>query len=41
MGLFKGTWMGIDIFVSSAVPTANGGADRAGGRLRPRRCGLG
>jgi hypothetical protein len=30
MGLFKGTWMGIDMFVSSAVPTANGGADRAG-----------
>jgi len=31
MGLFKGQWMGIDMFVSSAVPTANGGADRAGG----------
>lgn len=30
MGLYKGRWMGIDIFVSSAVPTANGGADRAG-----------
>ena len=28
---YKGRWMGIDIFVSSAVPTANGGADRAGG----------
>jgi hypothetical protein len=31
MGLFKGTYMGVDFFVSSAVPTANGGADRAGG----------
>ena len=31
MGLYKGNWMGMDIFVSSAVPTANGGADRAGG----------
>jgi hypothetical protein len=31
MGLYKGQWMGIDFFASSAVPTANGGADRAGG----------
>ncbi len=28
---FKGRWMGIDFFVSSAVPTANAAADRAGG----------
>ena len=28
---FKGQWLGIDFFVSSAVPTANAGADRAGG----------
>lgn len=27
---FKGRFMGIDFYVSSAVPTANGGADRAG-----------
>ena len=28
---FKGQWLGIDFFVSSAVPTANAAADRAGG----------
>lgn len=28
---YKGQWMGIDFYVSSSVPTANGGADRAGG----------
>lgn len=28
---YKGSWMGIDMYVSSEVPTANGGADRAGG----------
>lgn len=28
---FKGNYCGVDIFVSSKVPTANGGADRAGG----------
>jgi hypothetical protein len=28
---FKGRWLGVDFFSSSAVPTANGGADRAGG----------
>lgn len=27
---FKGQWMGIDFYVSSHVPTANAGADRAG-----------
>lgn len=30
-GLYKGRWMGIDFYVSSEVPTANAGADRAGG----------
>lgn len=28
---YKGQWLGIDFYVSSAVPTANAGADRAGG----------
>lgn len=28
---YKGQWMGIDVYVSSEVPTANAGADRAGG----------
>lgn len=28
---YKGRWMGIDVFVSSHVGTANAGADRAGG----------
>lgn len=28
---YKGSWMGIDFYVSSEVPTANAGADRAGG----------
>lgn len=32
-GAFKGRWMGIDFFTSSYVPTANAGADRAGGIL--------
>lgn len=27
---YKGNWMGVDIFTSSHVPTANAGADRAG-----------
>lgn len=28
---YRGQWMGVDIFSSSYVPTANAGADRAGG----------
>lgn len=28
---YRGNWMGVDIFSSSFVPTANAGADRAGG----------
>jgi len=31
LGAYKGRQFGIDFYVSSAVPTANGGADRAGG----------
>lgn len=31
MQSYKGRWMGIDFFVSSHCPTANAGADRAGG----------
>ena len=34
-GQYKGSWMGIDFFVSSLVPTANGGADRAGAIVAP------
>ena len=30
LGSYKGRWMGIDMFVSSYVPTANAAADRAG-----------
>ena len=30
LGSYKGRYMGIDFFVSSYVPTANSGADRAG-----------
>lgn len=32
---YKGNWMGIDFYVSSEVPTANAGADRAGGIFGP------
>jgi len=32
-GLYKGRWMGIDIYVSSEVPTSDAGANRAGGIL--------
>lgn len=34
-GAYKGRWMGIDFYVSSEVPTADGGANRAGGILAP------
>lgn len=32
---YKGEWMGISFYVSSAVPTANAGADRAGAIVAP------
>ncbi len=31
LGSYKGRYLGIDFFTSTRVPTANGGADRAGG----------
>lgn len=34
-GTYKGRWMGIDFFVSSDVPTADAGANRAGGIFAP------
>lgn len=34
-GLYKGNWMGIDIYVSSEVPTSDAGANRAGGIFAP------
>jgi len=34
-GAYKGRWMGIDFYVSSYVPTADGGANRAGAIVAP------